>query len=382
MPKPLHTRDNRIDLLRGLALLMIFINHIPGTIWENFTSRNFGFSDAAEGFVLMSGIATGLAYGPAFLRATPSLAVALRPWKRAVTLWWVHCLVIFCVLALFAITIDLPGMELMAQRRGILRAIVDPASYMLPLIFLGHHFAYADILPLYIVLLLSAPAILFAAARWPKLTMAASLLLWFAVGLWKIRVPTWPTDNAWAFNPLAWQVLFVAGILTGLAMRQGRRFLPVRTWALRLAIAFLALSAIWLNVPQVAAWGGHGLWMLYEYAGFPAIFTSFDKSFVFLPRLLHILALAYVLSVLPVVKTIAASPRLAPIALLGRHSLPVFATGSVLAYVAQVVKALQPASDLLDGALIVVGFGLMFLVAQLRERQKRATLILPLVRQE
>ena len=36
---------------------MIFINHVPGTLYENYTSRNFGFSDAAEAFVFMSGMA-------------------------------------------------------------------------------------------------------------------------------------------------------------------------------------------------------------------------------------------------------------------------------------------------------------------------------------
>ncbi len=39
-------RDTRIDVLRALALLTIFINHVPGTIYEHFTTKNFGFSDA------------------------------------------------------------------------------------------------------------------------------------------------------------------------------------------------------------------------------------------------------------------------------------------------------------------------------------------------
>ena len=63
-------RDLRLDVFRGLALVMIFINHVPGTVYENFTNRNFGLSDAAEGFVLMSGVAAGLAYSPLF-RAPP-----------------------------------------------------------------------------------------------------------------------------------------------------------------------------------------------------------------------------------------------------------------------------------------------------------------------
>lgn len=371
MPDTPHARDYRIDLFRGLALVMIFINHIPGTIWENLTSRNFGFSDAAEGFVLMSGIATGLAYGPAFLRGAPGLSDALRPWRRVLTLWWVHVVATFCILGIFALTMDHPGVAEMAEKRNIWPALADPAGLTLPLVLLGHHFAYADILPLYVVLMLAAPALLALAVRWPRGVMAGSLVLWFVIGLWKVKMPTWPTDNGWFFNPLAWQVLFVAGMLTGLAMRQRRRWLAVGVWPMRLAAAFLILAAVWVQVPAVAAWGGHGLWLLYEYAGVPHVFTSFDKSFLFLPRLLHILALAYVLSAIPALKAVSTHPWLAPLVRLGQNSLPVFAVSTVLAYGAQVIKVMTPPSALLDSLLILTGLAILFLVARLAESQKR-----------
>jgi hypothetical protein len=59
-------RDTRLDVFRALALLTIFIDHVPGTVFEYLTLRNFGFADAAEAFVLISGIAVGLAYAPKF----------------------------------------------------------------------------------------------------------------------------------------------------------------------------------------------------------------------------------------------------------------------------------------------------------------------------
>src|SRR5271155_2606040 len=55
-------RDFRVDFCRGLALIVIFIDHIPGNPIANFTLRNFGFCDAAEVFVLISGFSTYLAY--------------------------------------------------------------------------------------------------------------------------------------------------------------------------------------------------------------------------------------------------------------------------------------------------------------------------------
>jgi uncharacterized membrane protein len=52
--------DHRIDVLRGMALLMIFVDHIPGNVLSLVTLHNFGFSDAAEVFVLLAGIDAGL----------------------------------------------------------------------------------------------------------------------------------------------------------------------------------------------------------------------------------------------------------------------------------------------------------------------------------
>ena len=61
---PSRPRDPRIDAFRGLALMMILIDHMPGNPWEEVTVRNIGFSDAAEAFFVMSGIAAGIAYSP------------------------------------------------------------------------------------------------------------------------------------------------------------------------------------------------------------------------------------------------------------------------------------------------------------------------------
>ena len=92
-------RDPRLDVFRGLCLVMIFINHMPKNLFENYTSRNFGFSDAAEGFVLMSGIAAGLAYSADF-RATMRRWVGFgRVWKRVWTVYLVHILTRMAALA-------------------------------------------------------------------------------------------------------------------------------------------------------------------------------------------------------------------------------------------------------------------------------------------
>jgi hypothetical protein len=46
---------NEVDFWRGYALIAIFINHIPGIYFEQFTHRAFGLSDSAELFVFLAG---------------------------------------------------------------------------------------------------------------------------------------------------------------------------------------------------------------------------------------------------------------------------------------------------------------------------------------
>src|SRR5436853_4084697 len=77
-------RDPRIDVVRGMALLMIFVDHIPGNALGLGTLRNFGFSDAAEIFVFLAGMSAMLAYGKAFERngALGGLSRVIRRWGR------------------------------------------------------------------------------------------------------------------------------------------------------------------------------------------------------------------------------------------------------------------------------------------------------------
>jgi hypothetical protein len=59
LPAPLEAipaeRDLRLDLFRGVALWLIFLDHIPENIVNWFTIRNYGFSDATEIFIFISG---------------------------------------------------------------------------------------------------------------------------------------------------------------------------------------------------------------------------------------------------------------------------------------------------------------------------------------
>lgn len=362
------TRDPRLDVFRGLCLVMIFINHVPGNFYEDFTSRNFGFSDAAEGFVLMSGIAAGLAYSADFRDRSMRLWTGLaRVWRRVWTLYLVHILTTLAALtAASAVALWLHDSEILFENQ-MKWVWLDPLRTLIGLVLLTHQFGYVNILPLYLVLLAVSPLLLYAAWRVPMLLWAASALLWFVSGVWYLSLPNWPSEGGWFFNPLTWQIIFVTGLLTGVAMKDGRRLVPVRRWLQVVTGIFLLYAALSAQFQPVSKITGHSLWLLKETFHLPWNLTAFDKTFQTAPRLLHILALAYFLSSFPVVRRACAHRLAAPFELLGRQALPVFALGSVLCIGMQGIKHVTGQDLLTDTLLLAGGLALQFALAAARQ---------------
>src|SRR5438105_475554 len=101
MPSNPASRIDAIDFWRGFALLTIFIDHVPENIFQHVTQKNFGFSDAAELFVFLSGASVALAYGSRFFRGETAAAVQ-AVFRRAFTLYWVQVLTSLLIIAIFA----------------------------------------------------------------------------------------------------------------------------------------------------------------------------------------------------------------------------------------------------------------------------------------
>jgi hypothetical protein len=347
---------------------MIFINHVPGNFYEDFTSRNFGFSDAAEGFVLMSGIAAGLAYSADFRDASVRLWTGLaRVWKRVWTLYLVHILTSLAALAaVSAVALWLHNSESLFENQ-MKWVWMDPLRTFIGLVLLTHQFGYVNILPLYLVLLAVSPVLLFAAWRWPMRLWGASVALWLVAGIYRLSLPNWPSQGGWFFNPLTWQVIFVTGLLTGVAIREGRRLVPVRRWLQVVAGLFLIYAALSTQSAAVSKITGQTLWLAKEAFHLPWNLTAFDKTYLTAPRLLHILALAYFLSSFPAVRRFCGRAICAPFELLGRQALPVFALGSVLCIGMQGIKHVTGQDLLTDSLLIGVGLALQFALAAARQ---------------
>jgi hypothetical protein len=351
-------RDERLDMFRGIALLMIFINHVPGTFYEGLTSRNFGFSDAAEAFVFMSGMASGLAYSNRF-RTGSLWAGMTKVWARARQLYFVHITITILSLAIFAAAAKWLGLGELLAKNNIAPLFQQPLGTMIGIPLLTHQLGYLNILPLYMTLLLVTPLLIIVGLRWPVLLALGSVALWALAGHYRLNLPNFPNEGGWFFNPFSWQLVFVLGLLSGMAMKVGKRFIPYHPVLFGLAAAILVFTLIWMKVPPIGkAMNGTMGW--FGSMGAPFYLIWFDKTFLTLPRLLHALALFYVLGHLPVMRTIAQSWAAAPFRLMGRQGLAVFAAGTVLSMALQVVKAPMDAHPLWDGLLL--GGGLLFLV--------------------
>jgi hypothetical protein len=349
-------RDVRIDFFRGLALLSIFINHIPGNLYDRFTHRNFGFSDAAELFVFLAGFVAALAYFPKFLEGRV-LAQSYKSIKRSGQLYLAHIASVVGAIALFAFAANLYGDSSIAGKINIAPVLQDPANTLLGVATLGHQLGYFNILPMYIVLLAMLPVIMMLARIDLRLALGASFTLYLLTHFTGLNLPQYPNGGTWFFNPLAWQFLFTIGFTAGALTRSGHG-VPYHPVVFYTAAGYLTVAFVWAVT---------GFWI--DNANIPAPLTlfGFDKTNESLIRLVHVLALVYVFVHSPVGQWAKRIRDDHPIALVGRHSLPIFCVASLLSMAGMIMREEQGGGFGLDTVLISIGILIQLGLAQIME---------------
>ena len=175
-----------------------------------------------------------------------------------------------------------------------------------------------------------------------------------------------PCPAGWFFNPLAWQLIYTIGLLTGVVMKDGRRLVAVRRWLQIPCGVVLLFGLAWM---QWSAFGDrmYGFQIAAAQAGFSLYFISFEKTFLPLPRLIHCLALTYLLSSFGWIERASNSAIAAPFAMIGRQALPAFALGSVLVYAVQAIKVETGTNFGLDS--LMIGGGIVAMLALAGARQ-------------
>jgi hypothetical protein len=355
-------RIDAIDFWRGFALLTIFIDHVPDNVFQHATFKNFGFSDAAELFVFLSGASVALAYGSRFFNGETWAAVR-AVFRRAFTLYWVQVLTSLLIIALFAAAALYWGNDDLVDDDDRDLVVSAPVRGISAIMLLAHQFENVNILPLYVVLLLMTPVLLVLARRSDWLMLAASATLYGVARVFELNVPSWPLDGGWYFNPLAWQLIFAIGLFVGRRIKSGGIAYDRRLFALCLVV--------------VAASG------FVVTDGFGFVPGSWDdlrevldhtKTDLGLVRLVHFLALGYLIAYSGVTQLFRWTPVFGPLALMGRYSLPVFATGCVLTAIGEVIVETRPEgfehAIALGGLIVAGGVIAHYLVARLLDARR------------
>ncbi|MCA3565153.1 MAG: OpgC domain-containing protein [Methylocystis sp.] len=346
-------RDMRLDLARGIMLLIIFVAHVPNNLWADYIPARFGFSSGAEIFVFVSGIASGLAFGGTFLKKGFQ-AGARRTLKRMLQLYGAH-IATLVVLGGGALLIDrVTGSNAMAMRYDLewLRAM--PLEGFVDYARLRYVPSFFDILPMYVILLaLIIPAMALARLS-PMLVLGLSAMVWLMMQVAPVHFHGNPiTGGNWYFNPLAWQFLFFLGFSFGVGWLKP----PPRkiTWLVAASVAYLAAS-----VP-LTFWGIQNAFP--EAAALNKLIYPADAITVLHgTRLIHFLALAYVAySLVDPAAAWLASPKLAPLYRVGRNSFGCFIAGLGLSMAGGVAIDFFGMSWLVAHPVNITGIALLLL---------------------
>jgi hypothetical protein len=347
-------RDVRLDLFLGIANWFLFLDHIPDNVVSWITIRNFGFSGAADVFVFIIGYTASITYAGIMLERGTLVGVT-RVFKRAWQLYAAY-IVLF---AIYIVTIGDVAARYAAPDifyEFNIAGLVDQ-----PIRIIGHGLLLQsralnlDVLQLCILLMGCFPAVLWMMLRKPGLTMAGSIVLYFAARTFEWNLSSYP-DGVWYFNPFCWQLLFVFGAWCALA-RKSWSFLksPI---LVNLGIAYLIFALVMTMAGRFPEFG----------TMFPSwlvdAFNPNDKVNLAPYRVLHLVVVVFLAArFLPKDWRGLQWPIFQPLIICGQQALSVFCVGVFLSFACRL--ALMTGSDTLSAQIFVSVFGMaiMTLVA-------------------
>lgn len=219
---PVKIRDPRLDFFRGIAMLIIFIAHVPWNYWNKFIPARYGVSDAAEMFVFCSGFAAAIAFGGTFARKGFWLGTA-RILYRIYQIYIAHVMMFFLIAGSVVVMTALFG-EVLGDKNYVTDLGLNPffdddtGAQLVGLFTLTYVPNYFDILPMYIGVLFMVPVVM-ACQRLHTGVAIAFVFTVYTLSLvfdWNFPAEPW-SDRQWYFNPLGWQLLF----FTGFAISRG-----------------------------------------------------------------------------------------------------------------------------------------------------------------
>ncbi len=356
-------RDYRLDFCRGIALIVIFIDHVPGNPLSSWTLRNFSFCDAAEIFVLISGMASYLAYGSR-LNKQGFLACAKAAGRNCIRIYLAHLLLIAVIAgSMIWVALDFSGADYIDSLKLNWLA-QDPRSAIMATLTLSYLPRLMDILPLYILLMAVAPFLLVTVKRDYRIALAISGTIYVAAWAFGWNLSADRSGREWYFNPFTWQLLYTIGLVVCHLSRTEPQKLPWgRAW-LYAAIAFLAVT-------MLIAWplNQYGITQIAPFSYFwPA-----EKTYLSPLRIINVLALLYVFAHFVSSQAAWLRKGVAEMCIAcGRHSLTIYGVGLLFSCIGYVVTTESASKNLANFAVNVVGIALLVLIAKVLDWRSEA----------
>lgn len=356
---PTGSRDLRLDLFRGLALIFIFIDHIPENVLSYFTLQAVQFYDAAEVFIFISGFTAALVYGRTLALFGVFYATA-QILRRVWQLYVAHIFLFMIFIAEVSYTVTTFNNPMYNDEMRVADFLWEPHIAIVKALFLEFQPTFLDILPLYILLLVIFPVILVGLRLQPLLVLIPSFLVYGFVQMTGVSVPAYPEGHVWYFNPLAWQFLFTAGAALGLGLPP---FQPRPRPAGALLYAAIAITALGLVIKL--SWTIHGVW-----DSFPGLLLKelwpVNKSNLSPIRLLPFFSTVVVIAAF--VRPGSAflrSPAAKPVILCGQQSLEIFCLGILLSALGHFVLSEYDSGIVIQLAVNAGGVLVLFLTAKM-----------------
>ncbi|KJC40548.1 membrane protein [Bradyrhizobium sp. LTSP849] len=358
-------RDLRLDLLRGVGLWMIFLDHIPDDVISWLTLRNYGFCDAAEFFVFISGYLLGFIYAP-IVAAGQFVPASKRLLLRAWQMYVAHLLLFLAFTAQIARTARRWDNPMYKDEFNVANFLAHPDELISKALTLQYKPVDLDVLPLYIVLVLVSPFVLWCLVRRPNLTMVGSAVLYAFARYFDWNLPSYPSGATWYFNPFAWQLLFFFGAWCGCGGRERLKWLHDSRIVLSVAIAWILFAFV-----IVMTWHSAFLESLIP-SWLIKVIYPIDKTDLDMFRFFHFLALVVIITRYLHRDWSGLNSRwLRPLILCGQHSLPLFCLGVFLSFGAHWILVQWKSAFIEQFAVSFAGFAIMTAAAWLLDRAQR-----------
>ncbi len=304
-------------------MLMIVVDHIGGSILSRVTMHRFAYPDAAEAFVFLCGFALTGAW-----RGWRERAPETAQGKLLRRIWPIYRGFLICAGAMILTTCLLRLADVSAPNlpTGVLdRLLSSPLTTLLDIATLREQPYLSSVLPMYLIFVACAPVLLPCALRRPLLTLAASLIVWWLAPAALVWLPgvrgamgsAVESTRVWPFNPFAWQLMFVLGVLA--------HTMPVQR-VFHSRIGFWSVGAV-----AIAAVIGFGVYRV----GFtPAYLDAALKQNLSWLRVVNFVAIAWVCAMAAQAGWLTRlGARINWVVAIGRQSMPCFIAGAIISLV-------------------------------------------------